>query len=128
MRVVVAAIVERDGKVLVCRRRDDQSHPGKWEFPGGKVEPDESFEIALARELREELAIEATVGEEITRYHYAYPDQAPILLVFYQVRDFAGQPRNLAFAEIAWEKKERLPAYDFLGGDVHFVRKLAGAS
>lgn len=62
MTVVVAAIIERGGLVLVCRRREDGAHPLKWEFPGGKVELGESPEDALRRELREELGIAAEIG------------------------------------------------------------------
>jgi 8-oxo-dGTP diphosphatase len=58
----VAAVIERDGKILACRRAPHKSLAGLWEFPGGKVEPGESDEVALAREIREELGIEITVG------------------------------------------------------------------
>ncbi|MGH9720663.1 MAG: (deoxy)nucleoside triphosphate pyrophosphohydrolase [Bryobacteraceae bacterium] len=125
MTVVVAAIIERDDRVLICRRTAAQTHAGKWEFPGGKVEPGESYPAALARELTEELGIEATVGSEVTRYEYQYPGKAPILLVFHRVAEFAGELRNQVFAEIAWETPPRLPDYDFLEGDVDFVRRFA---
>ena len=72
MTVVVAGVLERDGKILICRRRADQPHPLKWEFPGGKIEAGESPEFALMRELREELGIEATAGAELMRYEFAY--------------------------------------------------------
>ena len=125
MTVVVAAIIERDGKVLICRRAEGHAHEGKWEFPGGKVEDGESLADALARELQEELAIEAYIGEEIVRYEYAYPGRKPILLVFFRVTEFQGDPRNMVFAQIAWESRGRLTEYDFLEGDVDFVRELA---
>ena len=128
MTVVVAAIIEKDGKVLICRRAEGQAHEGKWEFPGGKVEAGESLADALARELQEELAIEASIGEEITRYEYEYPGRKPILLVFFRVIEFQGDPRNLVFAQIAWEPLERLTEYDFLEGDVDFVRALSHGS
>src|SRR5436309_1994133 len=73
MLQVVAAILEREGRVLICRRKPEQWHPLQWEFPGGKVEPDESPEQALARELEEELDIGQSAGEEIARYEYCYP-------------------------------------------------------
>src|SRR5580765_1239531 len=85
---VVAAIIERDGKVLICQRKAGQRHAGKWEFPGGKVEPGEEFSSALARELAEELGIAAEIGEEITRYEYAYAGSGPIQLIFYKVVRF----------------------------------------
>ncbi|MBI1787093.1 MAG: (deoxy)nucleoside triphosphate pyrophosphohydrolase [Acidobacteria bacterium] len=125
MTVVVAAIIERAGQVLICQRAAGQPHAGKWEFPGGKVEPEESYATALARELREELDIEANIAGEVTRYPYQYPGRAPILLVFYLVTEFAGEPRNRVFERICWEHARNLPSYDFLAGDVEFVKRLA---
>ncbi|HVX66200.1 MAG TPA: (deoxy)nucleoside triphosphate pyrophosphohydrolase [Bryobacteraceae bacterium] len=123
---VVAAVIERDGKVLVCRRRADAPrHPLKWEFPGGKVEPGEAPRAALARELDEELGIHAVIGDEIASFPYQYAGRAPILLKFFRVHEYDGAMENREFAEVVWEAKERLPAYDFLEGDVAFVRQLA---
>src|ERR1035437_7863741 len=67
---VVAGIIERRGRFLICRRKPEQVHPLKWEFPGGKVEPGETPELALARELEEELGILGVAGQEITRYQH----------------------------------------------------------
>ena len=125
MTTVVAAILERDGLVLACRRRENDPHPLKWEFPGGKVEVGESPADALRRELHEELGIAAEIGEEVTRYEYCYPDKKPILLIFYRVTNFAGEPRNRVFQEIQWAPAARLRHLDFLEGDVDFVRTLA---
>src|SRR5690242_15424305 len=122
---VVAAVIERDDRVLICRRDPNHSFPLKWEFPGGKVEPGETPEAALARELEEELGIRPEVGAEIARYEYQYPGKNPILLIFYTVRTWSGEPRNLIFAEIRWERRGRLPDYDFLEGDREFVRVMA---
>ena len=121
---VVAAIIVRDALVLICQRKAGQRYAGKWEFPGGKVEAGEELRAALARELREELAITATIGREITRYEYTYPGRTRILIVFYKVDKFEGEPRNLIFEQIRWEKIEKLPEYDFLDGDIDFVRTL----
>jgi 8-oxo-dGTP diphosphatase len=122
---VVAAIIVRDESVLICQRKAGQQHAGKWEFPGGKVEPDEEFAGALQRELQEELAISATIGEEIARYEYSYPGRRAIQLIFYKVTEFEGEPQNLIFEQIRWEKTKNLPRYDFLDGDVDFVKVLA---
>jgi 8-oxo-dGTP diphosphatase len=116
---------ERDGRILIGQRRWSDPHPLKWEFPGGKVEPPETPEHALIRELREELAIELTIGAEITRYRYQYPNRSLIELIFYRVVQFQGEPSNLAFEQIVWEAPSKLPAYDFLDGDVEFVRFIA---
>jgi 8-oxo-dGTP diphosphatase len=125
MTTVVAALIEREGCLLICRRKATDPHPLKWEFPGGKAEPEESLSGALRRELREELGIEAEIGVEVTRYEFTYPGKRPILLVFFQVRGFTGVLRNLVFDDVRWERPEALPNYDFLEGDVEFVRRLA---
>ena len=122
---VVAAIIVRDESVLICQRKAGQQYAGKWEFPGGKVEPGEELTAALERELSEELAITATVGEEIARYDYTYSERPPIQIFFYKVGEFQGEPRNLIFEQIRWEKIENLPGYDFLEGDIDFVKNLA---
>jgi 8-oxo-dGTP diphosphatase len=122
---VVAALIEREGRILIGQRRPDQAHGGRWEFPGGKVEALEAPREALARELFEELSIRATIGDEITGYEYAYPGRSPIQLIFYRVREFEGEPVNHVFQQICWERAENLPAYDFLDGDVDFVQRLA---
>lgn len=121
----MAAVIERNGDVLICQRKRGGRHGLKWEFPGGKVEPDEEPRDALARELREELAIEASVGPLLGRHQTSYPDGAPIHLHFYHVTEFTGQPVNLEFEWIVWEPREKLPEYDFLEGDVEFVARLA---
>lgn len=123
--MVVAAVVERDGRILVCQRKAGARHELKWEFPGGKVEAGETPRQALQRELEEELGIQADIGAEIVRYEYCYPARTPILLVFFRVTEYSGEPKNLDFTAIRWEARERLPHYDFLDGDVDFVRRLA---
>src|SRR5438132_12578717 len=84
LMLVVAAVIEREGRILIGQRRSSDSHPLKWEFPGGKVEPSETAEQALLRELRVELAIEATVGVQMARYRYQYPCRSPIELIFFR--------------------------------------------
>jgi 8-oxo-dGTP diphosphatase len=124
---VVAAIIVKDTSVLICQRKAGQQYAGKWEFPGGKVEPGEELSVALERELREELGINATIGPEITRYGFTYPGRAPIQIVFYKVREFEGEPHNLIFEQIRWETIVNLPAYDFLDGDIDFVNNLTAS-
>ncbi len=127
MLQVVAAIIERDGRVLICQRTREQAHPLQWEFPGGKVEAGESPDDALARELEEELGIMGTRGEEITRYEFTYPGRRPVTLIFMRVREFAGEPRNLIFNDMRWEVREKLREYDFLEGDRGFLRSFMAA-
>jgi 8-oxo-dGTP diphosphatase len=124
MLQVVAAVIEREGRILICRRTPLQSHPLKWEFPGGKVEPGEIPAAALARELQEELGITGAVGDEITRYEFAYPGKSPVLLIFIRVATYIGEPRNLIFHEVRWEPPASLASFDFLEGDRDFLRML----
>jgi len=121
---VVAAVIQREGRILIGQRRNAPPHPLEWEFPGGKVEPNETPEAALVRELEEELDIRARLDCEITRYEYQYPGRAPILLIFYRVFDFDGEPANRAFERIEWVTPDCLGQYNFLEGDRAFVRSL----
>jgi 8-oxo-dGTP diphosphatase len=123
--IVVAAVIETEGRILVCQRKRGGRHELKWEFPGGKVEHGEEPRAALARELREELAIDAQAGAEMVRYEHSYPGRDPILLIFYRVTEFAGVPKNIVFEGIEWSALSALPGYDFLDGDLDFVRRLA---
>ncbi len=121
---VVAAVIERDGKILIGQRPPGKSHALEWEFPGGKVEAGESPRAALARELHEELEIHAKVGRELTRYRFTYRSRNPLELIFFQISSFVGEPVNRAFAEIRWVTREDLPVYSFLEGDYAFIRAL----
>jgi len=125
--VVAAAIIRRGGRILICRRRPGQAHALKWEFPGGKVEAGETPPAALARELREELAIDARIGREVERYEFRYPGKDPLLLIFYVVEDFTGDPENCVFSEMRWVRAAELQNFDFLEGDVAFVKGLAAS-
>jgi 8-oxo-dGTP diphosphatase len=119
---VVAAIIGRDERILIGQRQAEQSHPLKWEFPGGKVEPGESPDQALTRELEEELAIRNARGPEITRYEFTYPGKDPIMLIFYRVTGFEGEPQNRIFREMRWEPRAKLPELDFVEGDRGFIQ------
>lgn len=125
MITVVAALIERGGRILICRRRADQDHPGKWEFPGGKSERGEAPEASLRRELREELGISARIDREIARYRYQYPGKPEIELIFFRVVAFDGDPHYDHFDEARWVSPRDMPLFDFLEGDVEFVRALA---
>jgi 8-oxo-dGTP diphosphatase len=122
---VVAGVIERAGKILICQRKPQGRHPLKWEFPGGKVEPGEDRRAALRRELGEELAIEAVIGLEMGHYQVRYGDEPPLDLVFYRVDSYRGALRNVDFARIVWEQPENFEHYDFLEGDLPFVKRLS---
>jgi 8-oxo-dGTP diphosphatase len=125
MLEVVAGIIECEGRILICRRKAQQSHPLKWEFPGGKVERGETLPQALERELGEELDLDSISCEEITRYEYTYPGKHPIRLIFFRVTEFEGEPRNLIFEEMRWEPRQSLSGFDFVEGDVQFLRGIS---
>ena len=123
--LVVAAAVERDGRVMLCQRRPDVHNALKWEFPGGKIEPGESPEAALARELREELGISVSVGRVRDAILHHYPDR-DVLVLFYGCRIEGGEPRTLDCNAIAWAAPEELGGYDLAGADAAFVRRNYG--
>jgi len=122
---VAAGVAERCGRALVCRRSLDRRHPGKWEFPGGKLEAGETAEAALRRELREELGIEAEIRGEICKAEHRYAGLEPVELRFFAV-GFDGEPRDEGhFAEVRWQPLDRLGELDFLEADRELVAALA---
>ena len=125
MTRVVAAIMVKDGRILICQRTKHQSMPLKWEFPGGKIEVGEQPRDALRRELEEELGINAEVGDEVSRIVHTYPSGGTVELRFFVVRGFAGQLENRIFRDIQWVNPADLPSYDFLAADEPIVRDLA---
>ena len=93
MKRVVAALIQKEGKLLVCQRTRHQTMPLKWEFPGGKIEEGEQPRDALRRELEEELGILATIGDEIARIQHEYPNGGMVELRFYVVREYQGRSK-----------------------------------
>jgi 8-oxo-dGTP diphosphatase len=125
MKRVVAALIMRDGKLLVCQRTRHQTMPLKWEFPGGKIEEGEQPRDALRRELDEELGIQATIGDELARIQHEYPNGGMVELRFYIVRDYKGELENRIFKDIQWAEPKDLPRFDFLEADLTLVKNLA---
>ena len=127
---VAAALILRDSKILVCQRRRDDSHSLQWEFPGGKVERGETPRQALARELREELGIDAAIGKELFRTRHRYRASQPELeLIFFQAAvDPAAEMQNLVFEGFEWAEPFALPQYNFLQADEEFVALLASGA
>ncbi len=122
---VVAALIWKGGKILVCQRTRHQPMPLKWEFPGGKIEEGEQPRDALRRELDEELGIAASIGDEVARIQHRYPTGNSIELRFFDVHDYAGELENRIFKDIVWADPADLPHYDFLEADLELVRGLA---
>jgi 8-oxo-dGTP diphosphatase len=125
MKRVVAALIFRDGKVLVCQRTRHQTMPLKWEFPGGKIEEGEQPRDALRRELAEELGIEARIGEEVARIRHEYSNGGSVELRFFAVHEFGGKVENRIFRDVHWAKRSELRSYDFLEADLELVQDLA---
>ena len=122
---VVAGLIYRDGKLLVCQRHKDAAHALKWEFPGGKVEAGESDESALRHEMREELGIEIGESALVHRHEHAYPNGPAVSLRFYGILAFGGEVENRIFHRIAWVRLDQLKSLDFLEGDIPLLDKLA---
>ncbi|POA20179.1 hypothetical protein C1886_09930 [Pseudomonas sp. FW300-N1A1] len=113
-RVHVAAAVIRDagGKILIARRADAQHQGGLWEFPGGKVEEGEAVQVALARELHEELGIVVTAARPLITVHHDYPDKQ-VLLDVWEVSAFTGEPHGAEGQPLAWVTGRELGNYEF---------------
>ena len=125
MKRVVAALIVKDGQILACQRTRHQPMPLKWEFPGGKIEEGEQPRDALRRELEEELGIEATIGNEVSRLTHRYPGGGAVELRFFEVHHYQGEIENRIFREIRWVKRKELLDLDFLEADRTLVRDLA---
>jgi 8-oxo-dGTP diphosphatase len=127
--VVVAAVIESHGRVLACQRRKNDAFALKWEFPGGKVQHGESPAEALAREMKEELGVDATIGEEVYRTRHRYAEMArEIELIFFAASANEKDMHNFAFEDMRWVRPEDLASLDFLPADREFVAKLAGGT
>jgi 8-oxo-dGTP diphosphatase len=125
VRQVVAALILREGKFLICQRTQHQPMPLKWEFPGGKIETGEQPRDALRRELEEELGIDARIGDEVARIQHVYKTGSAVELRFFSVPEYHGAIENRIFREVLWADRTQLPGYDFLDADLQLVRDLA---
>jgi 8-oxo-dGTP diphosphatase len=107
---VVAAVVLRNGSVLLCQRQDGPHLPLLWEFPGGKVDPGETPREALARELREELDVGATIGALIAEVEHHYPEKSVRIRFFHAT--ISGEPRAVIHRELRWIERAALSDYE----------------
>jgi 8-oxo-dGTP diphosphatase len=123
--VAVALIMNPDGKVLLCQRPPGKSYALQWEFPGGKLEAGEGSPEALARELREELEIDAEVGPLLHRQVSHYTDGGTFAVEYYLVERWDGTMRNIVFADTRWVELAELPGFDILAGNREFCERLA---
>jgi len=133
MKQVAVGIILNGGRVLACRRKRSAVYPLKWEFPGGKIEPGESPQEALVRELHEELGIRAVVGEEFHRQEWVYPAgvseparDGAFRVFYFLVPSFTDTPVNHTFEEIRWVRPAELTSMDVLDGNLEAIAKLIG--
>ena len=119
---VVAAVIEREGRILIARRPAALHLGGLWEFPGGKRQPGETPEAALVREIREELDAAVTVGELLDDVEWTYPGKTVRLLFFRCALD--DEPRAAEGQEIAWVAPADLDRYEFPPADGGLVARL----
>ncbi len=124
---VSAALIFRDGKILITQRHANSHLGGLWEFPGGKREPGETFEQCLVREIREELGLEISVGELFEEIVHAYLEKS-IRLKFFICKILSGEPQPLDCAAVKWVTKSELTAFDFPAADARLLEKLRAYS
>jgi 8-oxo-dGTP diphosphatase len=122
--LVVAGIIKRGDRILICQRRRSDPYGLQWEFPGGKVNAGEELASALKRELEEELAIQAEVGEEVFRLRHRYPDRY-VEVVFFAIASYTNNVHNQVFEAVAWAPQSALPKYNFLEADRELVNRIA---
>ena len=125
MKVATAAIICQNGKYLIAKRKAGGIVGGKWEFPGGKLEKNESPRAGLTRELNEELAINANIGEFFDDHINQY-DTGDIRIFAFIVDCFVGELELRDHDEIKWVSADELSNVDFIGNDESIVRKLTG--
>lgn len=117
--VVTAAVVERDGRLLITRRPKGTHLEGLWEFPGGKCEPGESLAECLRRELIEELGTDALVGDEILATRHDYPERSVVLHFFGCT--LVDEPKPLNGQDIRWVRRDELRSLQFPPADDQLI-------
>lgn len=120
---VAAGLIFRGGKLLITQRRPGDHLAGLWEFPGGKREANETFEVCLARELAEELGIEVETAELLEEIVHAYPEKT-IRLKFYRCVWLRNEPQALGCSACVWIGREELDRYVFPAADEKLLVKL----
>jgi mutator protein MutT len=121
--VVVAAVIEEDGRFLVTRRQAGVHLAGMWEFPGGKIDPDETHTDALRRELREELDTDVSVGDLVLATTHAYSAKT-VTLYFYRCKLMADV-RPMLGQDMRWVERHELRTLGFPAADQELIELLA---
>jgi 8-oxo-dGTP diphosphatase len=123
VHITAGALRNAAGEVLICQRPAHKIYPGEWEFPGGKVEAGESAEVALGRELREELGITVGYARPLIRLRYEYPELA-VDLDTWLVTAWQGEPRSNEHPAAVWVTPDQMPRWPLLAADQPIVRAL----
>ena len=121
--LVAAAVIVNKGRVLLTRRPEDKRHPGLWEFPGGKVDPGESPEQALHREIYEELGAEIRIKGVFEVAYHRY-DWGPVLVLAYECRLLTHSLRCLGVAEYRWVPPQEIKRFKILPADQTIIDRL----
>jgi 8-oxo-dGTP diphosphatase len=121
--VVAAALYDAQGRVLIAERPPGKHLSGRWEFPGGKIEPGETEQVALARELHEELGIEVLAARHELTLRHDYPEKR-VQVSLWIVERYAGQPQGLDGQALKWVAPAHLPDEDVLEADQPFIEAL----
>ncbi len=121
---VVAALIWKEDKFLICQRPKDKARALLWEFVGGKVEKGESKEQALIRECQEELDVTLNVGEEFMSVTHEYPD-VTVHLTLFNATIASGTPKKLEHDDIKWITREEISNYDFCPADVEILERIS---
>jgi mutator protein MutT len=127
-RIGVGVIWDRDRqRILIDRRLPEGELAGYWEFPGGKIEPDEEVTACIKRELQEELAIEVEVGDHLITIDHEY-ETLKVRLIVHHCRLISGEPQAIACSEIRWVTVDELASYQLPAANYQIVEALKGRS
>jgi mutator protein MutT len=120
---VASGVIVKNNKILIGLRAEGDSGAGMWEFPGGKIELNESSEDAIKRELREELDIEATVNQKIMKYSHRFKNTI-YEISFFEINKFTGSIKKNVHDDLQWIELASLKKYRFISGDLLLIDRI----
>ena len=120
---VASGVIVKNNKILIGLRAEGDSGAGMWEFPGGKIELNESSENAIKREMREELDIEVAVNQKIMKYSHRFKNII-YEISFFEINKFFGLIKKNVHDDLQWVKLASLKKYRFISGDLLFIDRI----
>ena len=120
---VASGVIVKNNKILIGLRAEGDSGAGMWEFPGGKIELNESSEDAIKRELREELDIEANVNQKIMKYSHRFKNTI-YEISFFEINKFTGSIKKNVHDDLQWIELTSLKKYQFISGDILLIDRI----